>query len=100
MDLRRKKFEFAETAEVEDREREVRFILNIVQPDPEYQPIFLSDEATLLDVTSHDETECRRRLERYFGSPFPCSLRQPLWRLVDEMKHHFPGWPDEFIARH
>lgn len=100
MDLRGKKIEFADTAEVEEREREVRFIFNIVQPDPEYQPIFLSDESSLLDATSHDEAECRRRLEFYFGSPFPCSLRQPVWSLVDEIKRNFPGWPDEFTARH
>lgn len=100
MDLRRKKIEFAETTEIEEREREIRYIFNIVQPDPEYQPIFLSDETTLLDATSYHESECRRRLEFYFGSPFPCDLRQTLWRLVDEMKQRFPGWPDEFTARH
>jgi hypothetical protein len=100
MDLRGKKIEFADTSEVEEREREVRYIFNIVQPDPEYQPIFLSDESTLLDATSYDEAECRRRLEGYFGSAFPCSLHQLVWRLVDDIKQKFPGWPDEFIARH
>ena len=100
MDLRGKKIEFADTSEVEEREREVRYIFNIVQPDPDYQPIFLSDESTLLDATIHDEAECRRRLECYFGSPFPFGLHQPVWRLVDDIKQCFPGWPDEFIARH
>lgn len=100
MDLRGKRIEFADASEVEDREREIRYIFNIVQPDPEYQPIFLSDEATLLDATSHAEAECRSRLECYFASPFPCNLRQPIWRLVDEIKDRFPGWPDEFTARH
>lgn len=100
MDLRGKKIEFADTTEVEEREREVRYLFNIVQPDPHFQPIFLSDESTLLDATSNDEAECRRRLEFCFGSPFPCSLRQPVWKLVDDIRHSFPGWPDEFTARH
>lgn len=100
MDFRGKKIEFADTSEVEEREREIRYIFNIVQPDPAYQPILLSDESTLLEATSRNEAEALRRLECYFGSPFPCSLRQPVWRLVNDMKRRFPGWPGELIARH
>ena len=34
MDLRGKKIEFADASEVDEREREVRYIFNLVQPDP------------------------------------------------------------------
>ena len=53
MNIRGKKIVFADTSEVEEREREVQYLFNIVQPDPDYQPIFLSDESTLLDTARH-----------------------------------------------
>jgi hypothetical protein len=36
--------EAAESDEIEKREREVQLIKNIVEPDPEYQALFISDE--------------------------------------------------------
>ena len=33
MDLRGKKIEFADTSEVQERDREIRYIFNVVQPE-------------------------------------------------------------------
>ena len=92
--------EFTDTVETQKRTREIQLIINIVEPDPEYQPLFISDEAGLMDVTGYDEAECRRRLEFYLGRSFSFSVRQPLWCLVDEIKTSFPGWPEDLIQVH
>jgi hypothetical protein len=77
------------------RARELQLLINIVVPDPRYQPYYLADEATLLDARDQQEETVRQRLEGYFGRPlrFPV-IRQPLWKLVDDIKKLYPGWPD------
>ena len=75
--------------------REVQLLLNVVEPDPEYQPFVLTDEASVFDAVGHDEDEIRRRLELYFGRPVALDLSVPLWRLVDEIRAWRPGWPEE-----
>ena len=49
LDIMSKKIKFAETTEIAKRDREVHLILNVVEPDPDYQPVFISDEATFFD---------------------------------------------------
>jgi hypothetical protein len=84
-----------EQSETEARTREVQLLINVVEPDPEYQPFILTDEASLLDAVGHDEVEIQRRLDYYFGARLPISLGLPLWKFVDSVKGLRPGWPDE-----
>lgn len=90
------KCEIADDTETQARAREVKVLLNIVEPDPEYQPFILTDEASLFDAVGAGEEEMLRRLALYFGGDFSFSLRQPIWKLVDEIKSVYPRWPDDW----
>lgn len=94
MDLRGRKIEQAPSIETHARDREVRLLINIVQPDPEYQPFILTDEASLFDAVSTGEDDVRQRLATYFRADLELDLRMPIWRLVDTIKRLRPGWPD------
>jgi hypothetical protein len=75
------------------RTRELQLLVNIIEPDPLYQPYFLSDEATLFDIGDEGTETIRKRLEAYFGSPLRFRiLPGRLWKLVDEIKQLYPGW--------
>ena len=78
------------------RRREIELLVNIIAPDPRYQPWYLTDEADLFAVRDQGEKVFRPRLEGYFGKPlkFEIRRRQPLWELVDEIKKVYPDWPD------
>ena len=54
--------EFYPTDKVDNRKREIQLLINIVEPDPEYQPSFISDEATFLDITAMDSLEIESKL--------------------------------------
>ena len=90
-----RKIEIADETETQRRSREVQLLINIVEPDPEYQPFLLTDEASLLDAVGADPDEMLHRLALYFGGDFSFSLRQPIWKLVDEIKAVYPGWPSD-----
>jgi hypothetical protein len=78
----RKKFEIADDTRTKARSREVQILLNIVDPDPEYQPFVLIDEAWLFDAVGTGEDEILRRLALYSGVifHFPCAnLSGNLW---------------------
>jgi hypothetical protein len=89
------RFEIAPDTEIGRRAREVQLLLNVVEPDPGYQPFVLTDEASVFDAVGHDEDEIRRRLELHFGRAVALDLSVPLWRLVDEIRAWRPGWPEE-----
>ncbi len=84
--------EFTSASETEQRSRAVTALLNVLEPDPEYQPAFISDEATVLDCLADEEEALRNRLERYFGAAVTHDLRQPVWRLADQLQVSFPDW--------
>ena len=86
--------ELAETSETELRQREIQLLINVVEPDPEYQPMFVSDEATFLDVCGSDIDEINERLCFYFKAQLSADIKQPLWKFVDAAKKQFPGWPE------
>ncbi len=90
------KLELAKQVETDARRREAQLLINIVEPDPQYQPFILTDEASLFDVVGTDEATMRRRLSFYFGEDFNLSLRLPIWKLVDDVKKWQPGWPETF----
>ena len=87
------KFRSADTTETEARAREVQLLINVIEPDPRWQPTFVSDLASLLDCLGNDEEDMRRRLSFYFGRDLVIDLRQPSWRVVDRLKSVFPSWP-------
>ena len=86
----------ADRRQTDAREREIQLIINIVEPDPEYQGPLVTDEATLLDAVGVDEATMAQRLKQHFGADFDLSLRLPLWKLVDAIKTLHPDWPDSF----
>ena len=77
------------------RGREVQLIINIAEPDPEFQPFALTDEASLLDAVPTPTVDILRRLDAYFKADLGLDLALPLWRLVDTIKRLRPGWPDD-----
>jgi len=59
----------------------LRFVL------PDEQPIFISDEATLLDVSLEAPDELIRRCSEYYRTGVtPADLRTPLWRLLPALE--------------
>ena len=95
MTMSDEKFELAPSSETEARRREVQLLVNLAEPDPEYQPFVLTDEASLLDAVGTDPEEITRRLSDYFGADLKLDLRTPVWRMVDLIKRQRPGWPDD-----
>ncbi len=90
-----RKIEVAASTETESRRREVQLLINIAEPDPEYQPFIITDEASLLDAVASGATEIQHRLDAYFGASVGLDVRLPIWRLVDAIKRLRPGWPDD-----
>lgn len=78
------------------RAREIQLLVNIVVPDPSFQPWHLSDEATIFDIYNQNRRIIESRLRGYFGKTFSLDLAQPLWSIVDRIKELYPGWPDEW----
>ena len=91
-----KKIEVAPSSKTESWHREVQLPINIAEPDPRYQPVILTDEASLLDAVGTAAEEITNRLNAYFGVSLALDISLPVWRLVDEIKRLRPGWPDEF----
>ncbi|MCQ3831155.1 hypothetical protein HXX02_17110 [Microbulbifer elongatus] len=94
------KTEIAESDEIEKREREVQLIMNIVEPDPEYQATFISDEACFYDISGQDEKEIEERLKFYFKGDLPAPLITPVWQFIEIVKRRYPGWPEEWPPEH
>lgn len=92
--------EYGDSIEVAKRSREVQLLQNVIEPDPEYQALFISDEATFFDICSHSEEELEAVLKDYFKGDLPASLGVPLWQFVDKVKSAYPGWPDERLPSH
>ncbi|MDI9613432.1 MAG: hypothetical protein QM330_10380 [Acidobacteriota bacterium] len=90
-----KKIKLASSSETEERKREIQLLINIAEPDPQYQPFILTDEASLLDAVGTEPTEIARRLDTYFDMEMRLDLSLPLWRLVDRIKQLLPQWPGD-----
>lgn len=88
-------FELAPSTETESRQREVQLLINIAEPDPEYQPYILTDEASLFGSVATGRDEINRRLSAYFGCDLGLDLAMPIWQLVERIKCIRPGWPDD-----
>ncbi|WP_444938779.1 hypothetical protein [Microbulbifer sp. JMSA002] len=90
----------AETTEIDGRHREVQLLINIIEPDPEFQPSFVSDLASLDDITGQMGEEIEEKIRFYFKGDLPAPLTTPIWQYVDIIKKCYPGWPDEWPPEH
>ncbi len=81
-----------EDPETRRRSAEVACLIAVVEPDPAFQPSFVSDLATFHDVSGHDGATIKARLERFLGQPLPAPLTEPIWRFVDAARSKVPGW--------
>jgi hypothetical protein len=95
MSDQRKKITLADQTETEARAREIQLLINIAEPDPEYQPFITTDDASLLDSVGTAPADIQRRLEAYFGEPVTIPLTTPLWRFVDMIRERRPEWPED-----
>jgi hypothetical protein len=52
------------------------------------EPIFVADEATILDVSLAPPEELQRRCSTYYKTAVSLEdLRRPLWQLLPELEH-------------
>ena len=58
----------------------MQLLINVAEPDPEYQPFIITDEASLLDAVATDKAELECRFATYFGASLGLDLRAPIWR--------------------
>ena len=91
----KKRIVLAPQLETSRREREIGLLIRIVEPDPEYQEPFVTDEATLLDAIGASPDEIQERLDAHFGTRLVIPLTLPLWRFVDALSALRPGWQGE-----
>lgn len=50
------------------------------------EPLFISDEATIWDVSMNSAEELIERISRYYGKPTSeADLNQPLWKLIRQL---------------
>jgi hypothetical protein len=50
------------------------------------EPLFISDEATIWDVSVNTAEELIRRCSEYYQKPVSAAdLRQPLWKLIRQL---------------
>jgi hypothetical protein len=96
MDEKKGQLELGDDTETKRRSREIQILVNLLEPDPNLQPYFLSDKASVAQITLDGLDVIILRLESYFGKPLNVSLDQPLWKLVDQLKDMYPGWPDNW----
>lgn len=96
----KKTIEFAETIETEKFSREIQLLINVVEPDPGYQPFFVSDDACFFDITGATEQEIEAKLRFYFKGELPAALKTPLWRFAEIVKSQYPEWPENWPPEH
>jgi len=87
------RFEFAPNYKTQLYRREIQLLINIQQPDPEYQPILITDRSIIFDIVTANEKIIRDRFSDYFEQPFSYNLSQPLWKLIEEIRLRQPDWP-------
>jgi hypothetical protein len=50
------------------------------------EPFFVSDEATILDVSAAEPEELITRISNYYGKTISMAdLQQPLWKLIRQL---------------
>ena len=72
--------------------REIQLIINIVQPDPKFQPSPKRLGESLEECFDLDVQVMCMRLQQYFGDSFNIAINQPLPDMVEEIKHTYKEW--------
>ncbi|MFA5835227.1 MAG: hypothetical protein WDA22_17240 [Bacteroidota bacterium] len=80
------KYTYEDQTETLKRKRELDILINVIEPDSQYQPYFVSDKATVYDVFGYSEQELRNSLETHFKMKLDISLDLPIWKLIDVLK--------------
>jgi hypothetical protein len=81
--MNERRFSFASTKETESRRDGIALLFDRVF-SPELRPVFVSDEASLLDISDEDERVLAQRIESSYGLRIDRQLlRLPVWKLVD-----------------
>ena len=76
--------EFSPDTEIQQLQDLVQELFEHVLYDEE--PIFISDEATIWDVSMSTSEELLGRISRYYGIKISnADLKQPLWKLLREI---------------
>jgi hypothetical protein len=76
--------EFSSDNEIQQLQDSVQELFEQVLYDEE--PIFISDEATIWDVSMSTSEELLGRMSRYYGIEVSSDdLNQPLWKLLREI---------------
>lgn len=84
----------ADTNDVDARAREVQLVMNVIEPDPEFQPMFLSDESHILQCCRVEEDMIATRLRSFFGPSIELKLDGTVVEFIDSIKRQIPDWPD------
>jgi len=76
--------EFSSDVEMQKVFREAQEFFEKVLSDEE--PLFVSDEATIWDVSMSTADDLLERCSRYYGKPLTVQdLKQPLWKLLRQL---------------
>jgi hypothetical protein len=76
--------EFSSDIEMQKASREAQEFFALILPDE--QPLFVSDEATIWDVSTSTAEEILTRCSRYYGKNLSVAdLKQPLWKLLKKL---------------
>lgn len=94
------KFELESDDKLEQFSRELKIIINIIEPDPEYQPYILTNKAKLFDISAHSQEIIAHRLNSYFGQDLEIDFSSYLWEFIIKLKSSFKEWPDKDISEY
>jgi hypothetical protein len=76
--------EFSSDVEMQKVSREAREFFEKVLSDEE--PVFVSDEATVWDVSMTTADDLLERCSKYYGKSLTVEdLKQPLWKLLRQL---------------
>src|SRR5713101_1451234 len=80
----RKSMELGSDVQMQRYSREAKEFFEKVLYDE--QPVFVSDEATILDVSTSSIEELSERCAKQYGKTLlPEDLKQPLWKLLRQL---------------
>jgi hypothetical protein len=81
-----REFSFGGAAQIEERREEAEFFIKAVI-DPDEYPYFVSDAASIYDISSLSSEELRLRVERAYGVRITeKDLAIPVWQLLDHLR--------------
>ncbi|MDP1696243.1 MAG: hypothetical protein Q8L45_00405 [Xanthomonadaceae bacterium] len=79
-------FSFGGAKQIEGRREEAEFFIKAVI-DPDEYPYFVSDEASIYDISSLSSEDLRLRVERAYGVRITEEdLAIPVWQLLDRLR--------------